>query len=275
MGTELNRNQPLADEIKRILTEQADEGLGILRELYGTDPAAAVHQLRKLLRRMRGMVRLVRPALGDAAWSQENFALRDLGRQLAPVRDAVVMRQTLSRILADDFETAATLQRMLPEPGAVVLPPLDEVTLVLEGVRERVAAWPLAGNKWSLVGPGLEATYRAGRRAYQQALRGPGEETLHEWRKRAKELRCQLETLVPAQGKSQVKGLKRLCGLLGEVNDLSVLRKPLGALGSGPVLERIDQQREALRKQIEELGRELYGEKPARFAGRVEGWWKG
>lgn len=275
MGFELTRTRPLADELKRILCELADDSLALVRARYETEPAAAVHQLRRNLRRMRALLRLVRPIVGKAAWKLENAALRDLGRQLSHARDAVVMGQTLERLLGDDPETAAALQQMLPAPAAVELPALEEVCWVLERVRGRMEAWPLSGKRWGLVGRGLEATYRAGRLAGRRARRRPTGESLHEWRKRAKELRYQLETLAPwrppALGR-RAKQLGQFCDLLGEEHDLSLLRQALVRLPGvrvEHVLMQIDLRRRELKREAKALGRRLYGVGGRGFVGWV------
>ena len=54
---------------------------------------------------------------------------------------------------------------------------------------------------------GLPTTYRRGRKAYEQARSEPGAESLHEWRKRSKDLWYELRLLGPVCGHSGTKAV--------------------------------------------------------------------
>ena len=79
--------------LRRIAREEAE---GALSEVRGTGPLAPrVHAMRKAVKKLRGLLRLVRPVFSDA--KAENEVLRDalelvqpkkrLLRSLSPVRD--------------------------------------------------------------------------------------------------------------------------------------------------------------------------------------------
>ncbi len=58
-----------------------------------------IHQARKQLKRARANLRLLRDAIGKRAYARENAALRDAARPLSGVRDAMVLIQTLDRLI--------------------------------------------------------------------------------------------------------------------------------------------------------------------------------
>ena len=59
--------------------------------------SAAVHEVRKSLKKIRAALRLVRPVIGDKSYRRENTCFRDAARPLTEVRDARHRRQPASR----------------------------------------------------------------------------------------------------------------------------------------------------------------------------------
>jgi CHAD domain-containing protein len=56
------------------------------------------HDARRCLKRLRALIRLVRPALGDGAYRRETERVAGAGRLLAGARDVHVMRLTASKL---------------------------------------------------------------------------------------------------------------------------------------------------------------------------------
>src|SRR4029453_15199119 len=57
--------EPVAAGMKRILTAQVDDAISQLRGEAGTEPADAIHEARKDVKKIRSALRLVRDAIGD------------------------------------------------------------------------------------------------------------------------------------------------------------------------------------------------------------------
>ena len=53
-----------------------------------TDPAEAIHEARKDVKKIRSALRLVRDAIGEDAWRRENDHYRDVGQDADGFRDA-------------------------------------------------------------------------------------------------------------------------------------------------------------------------------------------
>ena len=106
MSSELRSGEPPGAGLLRILHEQlsraADRMTAALSppESAEDDTAEAVHEARKALKRTRAVLRLLRCALGEAAFQRENERARAIGRQLAPIRDAQAMLDALDALLA-------------------------------------------------------------------------------------------------------------------------------------------------------------------------------
>ena len=79
-GFVLGEEEPLAAGLQRITVEQFDDSIGRLTGSEGID--LAVHAARKSMKRLRAVLRLVRPELGDTVYRAENAILRDTAAKL-------------------------------------------------------------------------------------------------------------------------------------------------------------------------------------------------
>lgn len=85
--------------IRRIALGRAEKAVEELNDARnGTDFATSVHAARKDLKKLRGVLRLVRGELSEEVYRTENQRYRDAGRQLAQSRDAEVKTETLSAL---------------------------------------------------------------------------------------------------------------------------------------------------------------------------------
>jgi CHAD domain-containing protein len=174
-------------------------------------PERAVHETRKALKRLRALLRLLEPNLGEEVYAREDAAIRDAGRRLSGSRDAEVLLATLDGLIEShpgklagrggvarlrahlSSERDGAWRSTLADSAARVLT-LEE----LRACRVRVAAWePPQRHGVELVQPGFIRVYRQGRRRHRRAAHGRGERTLalHRWRKRVKDLRYAAEML--------------------------------------------------------------------------------
>ena len=287
----------LADGIRRIVNEQIGQAVADLRGETGGTRDAAVHETRKRCKRLRALLRLVRDPLGASVYRRENAAIRDASRLLAPVRDAVVLVNTLDAAIGDadgQLDTAALAQtrralkaahgrlrqQMLYRGTAV-----EQTIGALAAVQERSHGWPLGELAFDDLRPGLERVYRRGRRAMKRAYDDPTPERFHEWRKRVKYLWHHLELLEP--GWPGLLGTLAdethdLSDLLGDDHDRTVLgerlrERPdlLADQEAARALEAaLDDQRQRLRAAARPLGARLYAETPERFGARIASYWR-
>ena len=86
MAFRIRNGDHLAKEVRRIARKQVEGALAVLREGDHADPET-VHELRKHCKKLRALLRLVRPALGDV-YAVENAHFRDMAQWLSPLRDA-------------------------------------------------------------------------------------------------------------------------------------------------------------------------------------------
>jgi CHAD domain-containing protein len=220
----LASREGLGEGLQRMALGQLDIAIEMLGRLKHEDsPEHAVHEARKALKRLRAMLRLLEPELGEQVYAREDATVRDAGRRLSGSRDAEVLLATLDSLTechADKLagrggvvRLRAHLRSERDRAWRATLGDASAGMLTLEELRAcrvRVAAWELARRDGvELVRPGFTRIYRQGRKRYRRAVRGRGERTLalHRWRKRVKDLRYAAEALQwrEVEGKDRVK----------------------------------------------------------------------
>jgi CHAD domain-containing protein len=287
MSYRLDLNAELPAAARLAAREQLENGAEVLRERQAEDPVAAVHTARKNVKKTRALLRLVRPGLDKETYRRENRTLRDAARTVAHVRDADVMVETIDA-LHDRFAgqlPAAVFERVRGDLDDDARSSREatgddlgvELVEALQAVGGRVGEWPLEDARWSVTRKGIRRAYRRGRKAFALADADPTTDSLHEWRKRVKDLWYHerlLKPVWPAVFGAQADEAHTLADLLGDEHDLAVLAE---RLRENPptddieeVLELIEQRRGELLAHVRALGRRVYAEKPKPFARRVK-----
>lgn len=285
--------ETVAEAATRVAREQLDRAIHELTERRDHDPATAVHNARKAIKRERSLLRLVAGTLPRTARRRENRALRDAARRLSGARDADALVATVDG-LAERFagqlpERAFTgirdeLAAGQGDHGANLdlAAGATAAASELDAVRERLADWRVSRDGWRAIEAGIDRAYTRGRQAYARAERTRSAETLHDWRKRAKDLWYHSQLLAEVGGpvlRGQAKDAHALADLLGDDHDLAVLDGVLAGGLPAPVdvdgvRELIAHRRKELQTQAFRLGRRVYAEKPKAFRRRMERYWR-
>lgn len=280
--------------LKRIVTEQFRAAIDQLTHSQ-TDLEESVHEVRKSIKKIRAILRLLRPTLGPS-YREENTALQEVGRTLSSVRDAHALLETFDELteqyrdeVSEEFQTRSR-QLLLAHKheqesefdSEREIPRLIEQ---LTRLSDRAESWPYDKADIRLLADGLATTIERGRKSYRHAYAEPLPENFHDWRKRAKDLRYQLtllEKLWPDVFGGFLAAAKKLEELLGMDHNLVVLRETLltradGADGQEEIrvlLRMIDAYQHELRGEAEGLGIRLYSEKPKHWSRRVHHSWE-
>jgi CHAD domain-containing protein len=286
--------EPLDAGIKRVVGARVDDAVAQLRGEAGTEPAVAVHEARKDIKKIRSALRLVRGEIGDD-WRLENQHYRDCARQLSGFRDAEILVEALDG-LAERFGPTARerfdrLRRELDHENRAahaegsIERAMASAAAELESGRARIESLPVKGDGWELIGASLKRSYRRGRKR----LRGVEEEAsvtrLHELRKRVKDLWYQLRLIRDADPEligPLADHAHDLSDHLGDDHDLALLREQVerraaafsDAADQRHLLEEIDQRRGELQFAAISLGQRIYADKPKRFTNRLEKRWE-
>lgn len=276
--------QSTDEAFRAIALSQLDEALGELGK-GDADGRSAVHEARRRCKKLRGLLRLVRPVF--AGYAKENAAIRDAAALLSHLRDAEVLHQTVKDLAG--WRKSEALRRIEQKLGsehdAAQGARLGEFRLHLAAVRERVPGWTLRKSGRDAVLPGLRVTYRQARECMGKADRSHHPADFHEWRKANKYHGFHLDLLkkiAPDLLPGELVPVDRLSTLLGVHHDLAVL---IDAVAQQP--ERfgdradLDELREAIMARttaIETeafgLGRQVLAETPRAVARRFATYWK-
>lgn len=273
------RDRTAQAALRRIACSQIDRAVAEI-DASGLPREEVVHRLRRRVKKLRALLRLVRPHFGR--YPPESAAFRDMARLLSPSRDATVMRRTLEGLLrAPDSgvpsDDAARL-RMLAggdapaETAADVEAALSIVRERLGAARERVAGWTLDTERLDALADGLEKSCRRAREAMAAAEAEPVAERLHQWRKRVKDHgfhRRLLRRALPDKLRAGRAQLDELGELLGDLNDLAMLHERMRAAGEAPplaartrLLAAIGRRTHTLTARSFDAGARLFHRKP-------------
>jgi CHAD domain-containing protein len=279
------------DELRRIARVQVDRALG---ELDEGDRHHAVHAARKRGKKVRALLRLVRPAAPEL-YQRENAAFRDMMRRVSADRDAGVAVETYDDLVARFSEDgvadelapvrAALARRRSDILGEELDARLHAIRMELMAARDRVNDWELEGDGFDVLEGGLAKTYGRARARMDDAYDDATSAAFHQWRKRAKYHRYHLRLLQDAW-KPVVKAHRRqaheLTDLLGDDHDLAVLRQDLVAeperFGGDRLVAALcgllDRRRAELQSAARGVGRRCFAEDPERLVSRLRTYWE-
>lgn len=318
MAYEFRPDEGIDEAVRRIAREQVGEARQHLDvaateaaraddTAAGDDPVqAAVHEARKCCKRLRGLVRLVRPALGDD-YTRANRHGRDAARELSAIRDAHAQVATFDDLVAaradqvpDDGlgpmrralverATGATAE-LADDPGR-----LDRAGDHLDEVATVVAGWSLGAlapdDQVEAVADGVIRTATRGRDRFAEVAAAdgvPGNDLLHQWRKRVKYSWYHASLLEPAAPTLlgvQSDLLHDLADALGDDHDLAVLAADLrgdpAAWGGTDVVDAalmlVEGTRRDLQRRAVAVGARVHAEDPEatgdRFVALLQAWW--
>ncbi|WP_172841206.1 CHAD domain-containing protein [Rhodovulum sp. P5] len=277
------------DALRRIATEEIDAGLAELDD-PGIDLHEKVHQLRKRAKKLRGLIRLYRPAFPD--FEAENAVIRDAARRLSALRDREGMVETYDKLVAATGATefAPVRDHLVANRDAAAAKAHVEDDLAafreeFETLRQRAAHWKLKTKGFAAIRAGLEKTFGRARKARQAAADVPDELSIHEWRKRVKyhwyhtRLLSPLKDDILSRRATQTRDLSEL---LGDHHDLSVLDDFIAASGDLPgdpalwaaFRTRIADRQKVLEDEAQSLGTRLFASSPKDLGKRWAGWWR-
>jgi CHAD domain-containing protein len=275
------RGVPLREALLRAFGGIVSTARGTVRHV-ASEPREALHDFRKAVRRARALVSLLRPALGPTATHGLVGELRSAFQATGVLRDADILIATLSTVVSDDavrpvFERA--LEQEQSRDGSRAAEALAAGNRILRPLPDVLRVTLPQAFSMDDLARGLARSCRRVRSTLARAATTGSNVDFHEWRKRVKELRYQIELLASsgsAELKRREKALAALAEELGKVTDLIVLKAALaereksGAIPEAPALAKAIQAAIAARsRELTERGRGFFTESPGVFARQV------
>lgn len=284
--------EPVAANIREVGKEQLDKALASLGTIQD-EPDAAIHDVRKRLKKLRALVRICRHELGEEYYKERNICFRDAGRRLSNLRNLSSMQSTLQLmheryhegLKANAFKGIAKQLQQEKEEEVKRHITVGDVGSALREVLEAEAAelpnWPLENEHFYQIVPAIQKVYKRGYKAFHKAVKKPDAVNKHEWRKRVKYLGYHirlLRPLWPTMWKSYAKEWHHLGQILGDDHDLAVLQHTIGTEAFIQEEETACRLLEGLTinesRELEEkafiTGHRLFAEEPAAFGKRIK-----
>lgn len=272
----LRRDETTGGGLTRIARETIDLAIAHL-----TDSKPDVHEARKRFKETRAVLRLGRFTL-DGDFGSLNRRFRDAARQLAAMREAdalIEIADALRPFAGDPLEKRALtrVKRILSEDREQVSEP-DHLDLAAQLA---VARDELSFAEGSFA-RGLRRTYFDGRRWFRAALDQRTPESIHEWRKRVKDLWYHAQILAPVWPElmsAHTALLHDLSRLLGDHHDVCALaaiagdRRRFGPKTSERLAALTERRRIEIETAIFEKGSFVYAERPRAWSDRMLRYW--
>jgi CHAD domain-containing protein len=247
----------------------------------GLQPAWVVHEVRKDLKRVRALLRLGADVPGSRRLEKSCGAA---ARQLSHLRDADAVGETLARLrgrahqrqLAALDELAEDLARHRASGAAGLRRAAEEE--VAQRLRElRRVLDPVVFERLdhAAIDAGLACSRATTAAKFQHVYRQPGMPAFHDFRKAVKRELHQRELSGRPFERMERATLRKLAEVLGELQDLDVLRQTLRDAGrwDGPVRRLARQAMRELKARALRLGAGRYPRAESRTATPGPGTW--
>ena len=271
MPFHLLKHEPLEPGLRRIAKEQI--GIALQNCEDDTMPVSKqVHSLRARCKKMRGLLRLGQPLMGNA-FSVEDKKFRDAARAVAAHRDADVYAQTIQSL-----NNSGGAVEQPPSPGRTA--DIERSLTILRTCRDGVGEWSLDLYGFADIAPGFSHTYRKCQSALQQARINPSDRNFHKLRKWAKyhwyQIRI-LERINKQELRKRRKKLRKLQLLLGDAHDLAVTQARLDSRPDPDktLLNRTIERKQDLYNEAITIGQRVFGTPADEVIADFSRWWVG
>lgn len=290
MAFRFKLEEPFDDGLRRIALEQLRRAESQLSS--SGDKAVAIHETRKALKRLRALLRLVRLTLREDSFKEVNAQVRDVAGILSGARDSQVLLETIINLEGACGPAAkgagGTLQEILRTAKRRDKPSVDAATSKalewLAVVKKKFSHLEILGSGFEAIGPGLEASYRRGRRTFRATYAEGSDESFHEWRKSVQlhwRHMALLSNAWPDYFAVRVNEARALSQILGDDHDLALLKafvtaKPTARISSAQanaIVKLARQRQKQLRAMAQPVGVRLYAEGPKGLHRRMSQYW--
>lgn len=297
MAYRFHRKEAVAVGFRRIAREQLQKAINEIHDRE-IDNDTTVHQVRKRLKKLRALVRLVRPGLGST-YKKLNTEFRDMGRELSRLRDADTRIVTFDQLVDSNLPSGCSssidkVRQILIDQRQAIAADWTDLESDLENLSGRLQTlydqsgeWEIQGDPEAVAMDGLHNIYKQSRKSCKVASKNPSDINLHDWRKRTKyhwyHVRLIRNTWKPIM-RAREKELSRLSDLLGDDHDLAVLTahfranaRTFSSVGKetfDTVAELTEKRRKVLQEEAFSIGRRINAEGSKPLSKRLSRYWK-
>ena len=292
MAYRFNPRSPFDANLRRIAGEQIEKAIRDLTDAEG-DRHEGVHEARKRMKKLRGLLRLARAGAPRFA-ARENARFRDAARLLSGVRDRTALIEALDglekrfegEVATESFAVVRTALELKRDEAQAALGQegshAAETVAALEEGRATVEDFRLPAKRQDAVlRRGLRANYARAQIDLDEALASGEATAFHDLRKRIKYLSMHFKLLEPAWPEALAPlrtEAEEAAEELGRDHDYAVLRTEMAAdpesFGARAdldvVLALLDRHQSELRASAIYRCERLLQERPKAFAKRLQ-----
>lgn len=256
------------------------------------NPEYAIHQIRKILKMIRSLIKMSKCGLSTTHFEEANYHYRNIGRMLSDIRDSHSRRVLLKNLSAESNRSGMTpLFEELIEINARQIENLEQIHLhdfnIFDRVRRKLDS-PLSHtlftdfnlNTGTLIN-GISGTYESGFNAFFTSLLSSSPDLLHEWRKRLKDLQSQASYIKDIAGLSphvDLEEIDELAELLGDYHDLDLLKVWFQNLTLNASFDEsveslnsfVKLKQDKILRKAEYLGKSIYRLEPEKFGFQLQ-----
>lgn len=229
-------------DVKPVLSGYIRESQALLKKSVSPDEKA-VHNIRVLMKKCRSVLKLAKLQPDMIYYDRDITALREVGRITRNWRDTSVQRKILKEFrkefpdiflqLRENAVLAAMFEKNKPvtEPSGELKATLEQIDTLLNKTGYRIRFQSMNLIDPQLLLKELENTFTKVTDIYLSCRNNPKPETLHRFRRRAKDFLYQLyifRALNPSVVKTLEKRLDNMTQDLGKFNDITQIIKALG-----------------------------------------------
>lgn len=293
MPYRIKRSEAVQHAIRRIAHEQLAKAIAEIDDSL-LDRQQVIHQVRKRCKKLRALIRLVRPVLGKS-YARENEAFRDAAGWLSALRDAFVQIEVYDQLMEQyaspmQRDACSVVRQQLALRRDQIAP--QEIDRCLAEARQRLADAQSRASKWKLSESGFDALAggfakthgraRSSLRAVSKELSTPA---LHDWRKHIKYHGYQTRLIAgicPELLKPYIEVLDALGESLGDDHNLAVLHESIQTIVTEPdnqidmkaVANVLKQRRQQIQQTAIPQGQRIFAESSKAFVTRLNKYWK-
>lgn len=296
MSIQLKYREKISDGLKRLITAECHTAIKSIEEADDEDRRhEAVHESRKAFKKIRACLRLIRDEIHY--YSEENKWFRDRGREISDIRDATADIEALDELKKQyDSElyknSLSGLRKSLLNHRKNMADVIFSEEDRLENIREAVEAkvkevpdWEIDIQTFDDIRPSIKRTYKRGVKGLQASRENGQIEDFHEWRKRVKYLRYQIDILnrlwpqVLETLEDELHDVTDLTGFLHDMynlqNSAQNLDNPFSEAEEKILFNALtDNQQKYLKTHALLKGRKFYTDSPSDFCDRLAVYWE-
>ncbi len=289
----ITNNEEVSDAAHRVLAEQYDLIINACNN--NDDVHKSIHDIRKSYKRIRAVLRLVKPDIQRGTYNKENKLIRDLSRKFSTARNLHVFSEEF-----DDIITAGILKlpetdiyqihnffKVKKEEALKVLLDLDMFTVIrkkTEDAKNRIAKIDFKSLGPHTIYKGVSNVFAWGQKQMIYTQQFPTDDNLHEMRKRVNALMYLvrlIKEVSPDFFNGYYGGLKSASLALGEDHNMAEMVNYIDTINNQllPPVEKqkiheyIISQRQQIQVDVWPSIAKLYTGQADEFSKRIKSYW--